>query len=207
LSEVPEGSAAPAPGGASAAGKVEETYFCPLSVSGAQKDADGNPQHQEHANDPRNAKLAAGKAISILSRLEEESYCGLETTSVYGAAVAMPQIARSSGWSGTLTAMAIRAYLFLFLNIALQAFLLSMIGMEQLVMYPFAGQMHLCNFGSDVPTCPAGVDCQGPGGTSFSYPRLYSFDIWSTRMFAKASLQALFPQRKSDIDALVDPGE
>ena len=65
--------------------------------------------------------------------------------------------------------------------------------------YPFAGQMHLCNFGASIqersfsammgkPTqaasiildqdCPDAPNCMGPGGTSLSYPRMYDYEPW-----------------------------
>jgi len=154
-----------------------------------------------------NASLAAGKAIAMLSSAEQVGRLGLETSSVYGQAVAMPQIARSTDWSGTLTSLAIRSYFFLIINVVVQGFFLAMIGKEQLVMYPFAGQMHLCDFGADIDRCPGGPNCQGPGGTTYSRPRLYSFKYWSTRVFIRDSLKALFPHKADEIDIAGDPGE
>merc|ERR1740121_1668327 len=119
----------------------------------------------------------------------------------------MPQIARSAGWPWTLTGLAIRSFFFLALNIGLQAFLLAMIGEEQLFMYPFAGQMHLCDFGANIDQCPDGPNCKGPGGTTFSYPRLYSYDIWSTRIFLRDSLSTIFPHKADIINSIADPGE
>jgi len=158
----------------------------------------------------KNPIIAAGKAISILTKRERIGHCEIETASAYGAAVAIPQIARSSEWSGTLTALAIRSYFFLAVNIGLQSFVLAMIGTEQLLMYPFAGQMRLCDFGASMASCsadPEAPNCMGPGGTTLSYPRLYSFSIWSTRKFIKDSLKSMFPHRASDINAAADPGE
>lgn len=175
-----------------------------FSEQPAEEDAPAPPEEAD------NAKVAAGKAIAILGRFEKDSYCGLETRSMYGVAVAMPQIARSTNWSGTLTAMALRSYFFLFCNICLQAFLLSMVGMEQLVMYPFAGRMHLCDFGADVAACTvdaANEGCRGPVGSTVTYPRLYSFNTWQTRVFVKDTLKTLFPERIQEIEANVDPGE
>jgi len=106
--------------------------------------------------------------------------------------------------------LAIRSYFFLAVNIGLQSFVLSMIGTEQLLMYPFAGQMHLCDFGATIPSCSADPDapnCMGPGGTTLSYPRLYPFSIWNTRGFIKDSLKSMFPHRAAEIHANVDPGE
>jgi len=168
----------------------------------------GQPSIREDLR--KNPIIAAGKAISILTKREKIGQCEIETASAYGAAVAMPQIARSSEWSGTLTSLAIRSYFFLAVNIGLQSFVLSMIGTEQLLMYPFAGQMHLCDFGATIPSCSADPDapnCMGPGGTTLSYPRLYPFSIWNTRGFIKDSLKSMFPHRAAEIHANVDPGE
>jgi len=157
-----------------------------------------------------NRRIAAGKAISILMKRETTGSCELETASVYVAAIALPQIARSTEWSGTMTALALRAYFFLLVNIGLQAFTLAMIGTEQLLMYPFSGQMHLCDFGAALPQCgtnSTAPNCLGPGGTTLSYPRLYSYDIWSTRKFASDALSQLFPERADEIKAAMDPGE
>ena len=44
----------------------------------------------------RNAHIAAGKAFSILSKMEVQGFCSVERSSVYGAAIAIPQVARSA---------------------------------------------------------------------------------------------------------------
>jgi len=157
-----------------------------------------------------NRKIASGKAIRILMKMESTGSCELETGSVYGAAIALPQIARSADWSGSMTALALRAFFFLAVNVSLQTFILVMIGTEQLIMYPFAGQMHLCDFGASIPKCDADPNyptCKGPGGTTLSFPRLYSYDIWSTRLYLRDALNQLFPDRKGDIHSAIDPGE
>ena len=46
---------------------------------------------------------------------------------------------RGCGWPGSLISVVVRVYLFTLLNFLIQGFLLSMIGEEQLMMYPFAG--------------------------------------------------------------------
>lgn len=119
----------------------------------------------------------------------------------------MPQIARSAGWPATLTTLVIRIYFFTLLNFLVQGFLLSMIGEEQLIMYPFAGQMHLCDFGASVKACPDAANCVGPSGTVYTPARLYSFPIWSTRVFVRDSMKAVFPEYAEKIDEHVDPGE
>lgn len=179
-------------------------------------EAEGGEANESHADastarvrvaEEDRPQVAASKAISILQKMERHGFCGIEGDSVYGAAVAMPQIARSSGWPGTLIALVVRIYFFTLINFLLQGFLLSMIGEEQLVMYPFAGQMHLCNFGSSIRSCPEGPDCTGPDGTIYSPPRLYSYDIWSTRKFVQDSMKAVWPEKAEEIDKAMDPGE
>lgn len=126
---------------------------------------------------------------------------------MYGAALAMPQIARSAGWPGTLLALVCRIYFFTALNYLLQGFLLSMIGEEQLTWYAFAGRMHLCDYGAWMEDCPDGSNCKGPLGTQYSAPRLYDYDIWSTRIFIRDSLKAIFPHKANEVHDKVDPGE
>merc|ERR1719387_855040 len=139
--------------------------------------------------------------------MESRGFCGVEKASIYGAALAIPQIARSVGWSTTLTGLTIRSYIFLTLNIFLQGFLILMIGESAHVMNPFGGQMHLCDFGASIPECPHAKNCLGPGGTILSYPRLYGWDIWNTRAFARDGLSAVFPNRTKEIHTALDPGE
>mmetsp|Transcript_40303 Transcript_40303/g.93415 ORF Transcript_40303/g.93415 Transcript_40303/m.93415 type:complete len:484 (+) Transcript_40303:33-1484(+) len=169
-------------------------------------------------NKADNAKIGASKAIRILEKMEDRCWCmeldgrhrgflGVQTDSVYGTAVVMPQIARSCDWPGTLISVVLRSYFFCMVNFSLQAFLLLMIGEEQHFWYPFAGQMHLCDFGASMQDCPDAPNCVGPAGTKLSYPRLYGYDIWSTRTFLKQSLEAVFPTQRATISGNVDPGE
>eukprot|EP00928_Gymnodinium_smaydae_P085966 TRINITY_DN6971_c0_g2_i3.p1 TRINITY_DN6971_c0_g2~~TRINITY_DN6971_c0_g2_i3.p1 ORF type:complete len:454 (+),score=54.56 TRINITY_DN6971_c0_g2_i3:64-1425(+) len=155
----------------------------------------------------RNSYLAAGKAVTYLAKMEFEGACGLEKGSVYGAAVAIPQVARSSGWPGSMIALTVRTYLFLAINIAMQIFLLTMIGEENHIMANFAGQPHLCNFAANMLECPDGPNCEGPGGTSFTPARLYDYDIWNTRVFVREALKGLFPDKVHEIERVADPGE
>merc|ERR1719316_2598494 len=75
-------------------------------------------------------------------------------------------------------------------------------------MNPFAGQMHLCDFGAGISHCPGGTNCLGPLGTDYITPgRMYPYDIWSTRIFFRDSLGGPFPDRKDEINASIDPGE
>jgi len=159
----------------------------------------------------RNAHIAAGKAFSILKKMEMLGFCGVERSSVYGAAIAIPQVARSVGWSKTLLGLTLRSYLFLFINFCIQGFLLTYIGQAIVIINPNAGQMHLCDFGASLTswtqTCPGGPNCIGPHGTEMTLPRLYGYDTWATRSFVQASLIALFPERREEIEQKVDPGE
>lgn len=188
--------------------------YSPLNIAeaeGGQANAQETPGESSQAgvrvSDADRPQVAASKAISILAKIEKHGYSGIEAGSIYGAAVALPQIARSAGWPGTLIALVIRVYFLTLINFLLQGFLLSMVGEEQLVMYPFAGQMHLCNFGSTIKSCPDASDCTGPDGTTYSPPRLYSYDIWSTRKFVQDSMKAVWPDKADEIDKEIDPGE
>jgi len=155
----------------------------------------------------RNAYVACGKALDYLMKMEIDGSVGLERGSVYGAAVAIPQIARSAGWSGTMMALAARSYFFLILNILVQGFLLSMIGEEANIMHPYSSRMHLCDFGANLQDCPDSANCNGPGGTTMTYSRLYDYTTWSTRKFVGEALTDLFPNRAKDIAQFADPGE
>jgi len=137
--------------------------------------------------------------------MREGGTCRVEE-SVYGAALAMPQLARTVGWDKTMTALAIRSVIFLVINIVLQAYLLKMIAKEEIVMDMFGGQMWLCDFGADLANCP-GPGCRGPGGTDVSAARLYSWDAIVNRNFVKDSMKAVFPDKIQEINDFVDPGE
>jgi hypothetical protein len=82
-----------------------------------------------------------------------------------------------------------------------------MIGKEANMMAPYAGQMHLCDFGANMEDCPNGPNCRGPGGTEMTFARLYDYTTWSTRVFQQQALKALFPDRLDDIATAADPGE
>lgn len=154
--------------------------------------------------DERDWKLAFAKTtIGITSR--EGGTCKVEE-SVYGAALCMPQFARTVGWDKTMTILAIRSWMFLLLNIFLQAYLLRMIAKEESVMDSFGGQMYLCDFGAFLDHCP-GPGCRGPHGSDVSAPRLYNWDAIVNRNFVKDSLKAVFPDKIQEINDQVDPGE
>jgi hypothetical protein len=153
-----------------------------------------------------NSHVAAGKAMEILT-MRAKGTCYVEHGSVYGAALALPQYARTSGWALHYTALAIRSYIFLISNVMLQAFLLYMISKEERINDKFGGQMHLCNFGAGVPQCPHASDCKGPRGTMYTVERLYDWQMWANRIFVRDAFEALFPDRMAEISKYVDPGE
>lgn len=153
-----------------------------------------------------NAHVAAGKAMTILQQ-KAKGHCAVETGSVYGIAMAIPQLARTAGWSLRYTEQVVSAYVFLISNIMLQGFLLYMLAKEERINARYSGQMHLCNFGAGIQQCPDGADCIGPGGTVYTPERLYNWEMWNTRQFVHDSFKALFPDRAGEIDAKIDPGE
>jgi hypothetical protein len=173
--------------------------------------ANGNGQNGQHdkaqANKKHAAAVGAAKAASILMKIEKLGYVGVPADSCYGAAVAIPQVARSSGWTMTYLGLSIRVYIFLAVTFSLQLFLLAMIRVETHTMESFAGQMHLCDFGKTIQDCPNAPNCRGPGGTVFTYPRLYDYDTWALRSFVRDSLKSIFPEKAEEIHAKADPGE
>lgn len=153
-----------------------------------------------------NAHVAAAKAMTFLRR-REGGYCSIDPYSVYGAAVALPQIARTADWSLRYTGVFVKGYVSLILNLLLQGFLLYMLSKEERIMSKYAGRMSLCDFGAQMYTCPDGDNCVGPGGSEITPERLYSWETWSTRVFVRDSLKLIIPERAAEIDAHVDPGE
>jgi len=153
-----------------------------------------------------NVKVATGKAFSILDR-RESVQLSVERTSVYGAALVMPQLARTAKGALSFTALAIRAYILLMANLALQGFLLYMITTEERIMDKFGAEMKVCDFAAHMSACPGGPNCWGPGGTKISPDRLYDWTVWNTRRFVKASLIKLFPEKTAEIEEKIDPGE
>jgi hypothetical protein len=99
--------------------------------------------------------------------------------------------------------------MFLIVNLIVQGCILTMIAKEEMVMDVFAGQMNLCDFGSFVSNdeCAPGCACTGPAGTKYATSRTYPWGQWTTRMYLKNGLKAVFPERAKEIDEKVDPGE
>ncbi|CAE7407178.1 unnamed protein product [Symbiodinium necroappetens] len=122
----------------------------------------------------------------------------------------MPQLARSAGYPKNLVILCIRCYTFLVVNYICQGLILYMIAKEELVWDAFAGQMFLCDFGRSAGDCvddPTGPNCVGPGGTTYAPARIYSWSVWSTRIYVRDALKAVFPEKAAEIQELVDPGE
>jgi len=163
--------------------------------------ADGDQPKSEHH---RERVLAAMLHVFIV---KEAATCNVEKDSVYGAAVVMPQLARSAGWAPKLCVLAMRSYLFLILNCFLQWFMVYSLVKEEIVMDKYSGQMYLCNFGAKKSGCPEADGCLGPGGTRITPSRMYSYEQWNIQNFVKNSLVALFPEKAAEINDKVDPGE
>lgn len=167
------------------------------------------PQEVPSQEKEYNKKLTAAKMVVGFAK-RQSGYCTLDTDSVYGAAILMPQLARTAGWEKFLTFQMLRSYIFLIANVFVQGYMVYFVAMEERVMDSFAGQMFLCDFGVQVDPdrCPGeGLLCMGPGGTEISPSRVYNYAQWSTRNFVKDSLKLLFPDRRQEIESKVDPGE
>lgn len=150
------------------------------------------------------ARLAAATLFGIMGNNDP---CKVETGSVYGPAIVMPQFARSAGWEKRITELALRSLLFVVVNILIQGCILSLFSKEQVVFDRFAGRMALCDFGADMVDCPDHPGCTGPGGESYSPLKRYSFAQWMNRNFVKESLLSVFPEKADEIHDKIDPGE
>lgn len=152
-------------------------------------------------------KRAGAKMLGCLKHFNREGV-GVEKSSVYGAAVLMPQIGRTLGWPRDFIGLSVSAWIYLFFCYFLHGSLLMFIAKEENVLNMFGGQMFLCDFGAGLDDCDPDDpnDCIGPGGTRMTAPRLYDWEQWAVRNFVRDSLRALNPD-KDNIDQLVDPGE
>lgn len=148
----------------------------------------------------------AGEAALDLLKMEYDGELSLDTDSVYGLAIAMPQIARSAP-NKIFVALAIRSYILLVLNVILQGMLLCFIGQASQIMAALGGQMHLCDFGASLPSCPDGDGCLGPGGTRYTKTRLFGYTQWNVQNFVKRALLDIIPEKRTVIEEKVDPGE
>eukprot|EP00930_Biecheleria_cincta_P009394 TRINITY_DN11112_c0_g1_i3.p1 TRINITY_DN11112_c0_g1~~TRINITY_DN11112_c0_g1_i3.p1 ORF type:complete len:553 (+),score=109.11 TRINITY_DN11112_c0_g1_i3:64-1722(+) len=141
--------------------------------------------------------IAVAKVIGGLSYMDFGKVF-IEPNSVYGAAVLLPQLARSAGWPRAMIVHVFSSYICMALCVVLHTALLLYVMKEERVMDNFAGQMYLCDFG---------VGGMGPNGTPITAPRLYSWDQWSVRQFVATSLMELFSDKAKEIGKIVDPGE
>eukprot|EP00933_Yihiella_yeosuensis_P025476 TRINITY_DN19776_c0_g1_i1.p1 TRINITY_DN19776_c0_g1~~TRINITY_DN19776_c0_g1_i1.p1 ORF type:complete len:442 (-),score=84.88 TRINITY_DN19776_c0_g1_i1:489-1814(-) len=151
------------------------------------------------------AKLAAARLTGIL-KASEDSSISIDH-SLYGAAIMIPQVARSAGWPKMLVVLSIRVWMFVIVNYSAQGLLLYMIAKEENVWDLFGGQMFLCDFGADSGNCPGGPDCVGPSGTIYNPSRVYGWNLWSTRTFARDTLKQILPDQAEHIQKVIDPGE
>jgi len=173
--------------------------------------------------DSKNKRKILKRTEIQLQDMEFKGTYHLESDSVYGAVIAIPQIARSVGWNWTMTALTLRCFLLLGLNYLLQGSAIMYIGEESQVMDVLAGKMHLCDFAYDLEDCPEDNHCTGPGGTKYVSDGLYSFDVWSLRMYMRDTVQAALkgtkygekllaedpkdPYKRNAIQKTFDPGE
>lgn len=153
-----------------------------------------------------NKKWVAAKCLRVM-KYRTGAYCKVDVGSVYGAALALPQLARSSGWMLSYSVLAVRGLFFMAINVVLQGFLLFMISKEERIVDKLGGQMYLCDFGASLANCPDGPNCVGPGGTVYTSTRLFNWDMWATRRFVRDSLKMIFPDQADAVQSQVDPGE
>jgi len=102
----------------------------------------------------------------------------------------------------------------LILNYFLQGSAMMFIAEESQVMDVLSGKMHLCDFAYDLEECPDHNHCTGPGGTKYTADGLYSYDIWSVRIYMRDTLKAAVsgtpldsPELKKKVDKAFAPGE
>jgi len=147
-----------------------------------------------------------------LQDLELKGEHTIEQDSVYGAVIAIPQVARCMNWNPTMGALAFRAVMMLFVNYLLQGSAIVFIGEESQVMDRLSGKMHLCDFASNLENCPDAKSCLGPGGELYTASTLYDYDIWNVRKWMRDSLKTVIEgtdlEGKTDsVQTIFDPGE
>jgi len=150
-----------------------------------------------------------------MQEMEFKGELTIETDSVYGAVIAMPQITRSLGWNQTFFALTFRSFLLLAINYVFQISALVFLTEESLVMDVLGGKMHLCDYGRTLEDCDQEKPqhgCKGPGGTVYTPPRLYGYDTWAVRKWTRDTLASFFEDDekvKNNIMDMnkIDPGE
>jgi len=193
--------------------EAEAEYSVMDEIGEAFTDVIGGYSSEGSGSDDKNIRsyqeqLAKAKVIGSSDIIEKGSLF-VEKGSIYGAVVLMPQLARSLDWPHWLTVNAVRSYLLFALDLFLQSLILMMLAKHEVINDTFAGEMFLCDMGAGCNGINAnsGATCTGPAGTNITPPRLYSYDIWSTRVFVKQSLQTIFPDQAKEIGEKIDPGE
>lgn len=165
-----------------------------------------SPEAEDVSATMRRIATVSNRAARVLGTLSNKRALSLEAGSIYGAAIGLPQIAQSFSWQRIYTLLAIRSYILLFVNICLQFSLLSFLGQGH-IMDRLAGRMSLCQFGTNLQDCPESPWCAGPGGTTFTKTRLYSWNQWSLRVYVRDAMLAIFPEMEEQIMTEIDPGE
>lgn len=123
--------------------------------------------------------------------MEFRGLLALEANSVYGAMVAVPQIARCMDWNVTMFVLSMRSAFMLIVNYAIQFNAILFIAKESYIMEPFSGKVHLCDFASNLDRCPADSGCTGPGGGKFTAEGLNSFMLYDLRKHFRDTFQAV----------------
>eukprot|EP00929_Paragymnodinium_shiwhaense_P048816 TRINITY_DN24642_c0_g2_i2.p1 TRINITY_DN24642_c0_g2~~TRINITY_DN24642_c0_g2_i2.p1 ORF type:complete len:434 (-),score=47.11 TRINITY_DN24642_c0_g2_i2:415-1716(-) len=153
-------------------------------------------------------KRVTSKLFRKLQHTGHKDRVGVEPNSVYGAACLMPQLARTCSWPQEFISLVISSYVYLILCLVVHGALLVFMSKSESVWDNYSGQMYLCDFGANVQQCEEGDPaCMGPGGTTMSPPRMYSWDQWVTRVYVRDALLAVFPDSRDEIRQSVDPGE
>eukprot|EP00930_Biecheleria_cincta_P086130 TRINITY_DN75495_c0_g1_i1.p1 TRINITY_DN75495_c0_g1~~TRINITY_DN75495_c0_g1_i1.p1 ORF type:complete len:484 (+),score=52.21 TRINITY_DN75495_c0_g1_i1:37-1452(+) len=181
----------------------EDTDDAEYSIDKSDGDDDADSELACHPSNVAKAKILG---ICLLS---ERGSVYVESRSIYGAVIVMPQLARSMEWPSRLTFEALRSVYFLILDLALQGAFLMYLFESDNVMTGFSGKMFLCDMGAlcQSNTANSGPACTGPAGTDITPGRTYDFGTWSTRSFLASSLESIFPGQADAIGSMVDPGE
>jgi len=172
--------------------------YC-ATVSERVTDTDAREDDDSYVGSCDDDELTIARLIFALEAREHEEVT-LECDSIYGAALLMPQLARSAFWPKFLTIAAAQALLLHWMNILMQFWLLQVIAKEDAVYDAFGGAMYLCNFAEGV---------RGPSGSLIASPaRLFTnFNQWNTRVYIKEAMLNIFPEKRELIEDRIDPGE
>eukprot|EP00929_Paragymnodinium_shiwhaense_P009546 TRINITY_DN11375_c0_g1_i1.p1 TRINITY_DN11375_c0_g1~~TRINITY_DN11375_c0_g1_i1.p1 ORF type:complete len:442 (+),score=62.27 TRINITY_DN11375_c0_g1_i1:158-1483(+) len=185
--------------------------YAPLAQQGSEPPGGGDSSREatlkDAGGDSGVERRLVGQMIVAL-RAQHKGSVGVEEGSVYGAAVLMPQVARTCGWPEELLSLTISSYVYLILCLVVHGGILVYMQKSDRVSDGFGGQMYLCDFGANVDNCRDGdPSCVGPGGTTMSPPRMYGWGQWVTRVYVRDAMMSVFPDHKDTIGESVDPGE